>query len=91
MNTVLEVVYNIIESTVISIFLSLYFESNEKFSKYKCRIIMFIVVFSYISIATLFEFSGIITLPTCVIVLFVILESLYIGSHLEHLLIALRQ
>lgn len=88
MNTVLEVVYNIIESTVISIFLSLYFESNEKFSKYKCRIIMFIVVFSYISIATLFEFSGIITLPTCVIVLFVILESLYIGSHLEHLLIS---
>lgn len=84
----LEIFYNVIEATVITAFISSYFNPKPRLSRFSTVIYTFFPIIAANTFTTIFDPSWMITFIIVVTVIFAVIRLLYIGSALEQLLIA---
>ena len=88
MEIVTELIYNILEALLITMFISGYFKPKPKFAKYVSSLITFSSLTAYITAVTIFELNWIITLVMSILFMYAILTIFYQGNVLEYLLVA---
>ena len=89
MNYMMETIYNLIESMVITGFISGYFDVKPKFSKLIYITISFALIFGFSIAMTAVDLSWAMTFILFISLLMLILRTFYQGNLLEHLLISI--
>lgn len=89
MNYFLEGLYTFIESALVTIFISLYFDLKLKISKPADIGLSFLIILGFDSFATVFDWPWTTVLILFVSTVMIVLEIFFKGSLLEHLLIAI--
>ncbi len=89
MNYMMETIYNLIETMVITGFISGYFDVKPKFSKLIYITISFALIWGMVTLMTILDPPWIITLFFSIFYLVCILGFFYKGTLLEHLLISI--
>lgn len=89
MNYMMETIYNLIESMVITGFISGYFDMKPKFSKLIYTMISFALIFGFSIAMTAVDLSWAMTFILFVSLLMLILRTFYQGNLSEHLLISI--
>lgn len=84
----LEIFYNVIEATVITVFILSYFNPKPRLSRFSTAISTFFPIIAANTFTTIFNPSWMITFIIVVTVIFAVIRLLYTGSALEQLLIA---